>query len=222
MRLLAIDTATDVCAVGVAAPGMPDVVRAEVVGRAHAERLMVMVAEAVAAAGIAAADLDRIAVVVGPGSFTGLRIGIAAARALALATGAEAVGIGALAVDAEAARAAAGPRPAVVARAAARGEVYAARYDADGRETAPPVLAALPAVARLVTDDCLLAGSAAEALAAVAGAAADRIVHASADADVTALLRLARRAAPPAAPPRPLYLRPPDARPQAAAQVARR
>jgi tRNA A37 threonylcarbamoyladenosine modification protein TsaB len=132
------------------------------------------------------------------------------------------VGVGALAVDAEAARAAAPPRPVVVARAAARGEIYAARYEADGREAAPPVLATPAAVAGLVSDGCLLAGSAAAVLAVAAGVAADRVVHASPAADVAALLRLARRAEAPGAAPRPLYLRPPDARPQAAARVARR
>jgi tRNA threonylcarbamoyladenosine biosynthesis protein TsaB len=131
MRLLAIDTSAELCSVAVSTE--PPVLRSGVVGRAHAERLMPMVEEAMAAARLAFSGLERIAVTIGPGSFTGVRIGVAAARALALATGARAVGIGTLAVHAEAARATAGPVPIVVAIAAARGEIYAQRFAADGR-----------------------------------------------------------------------------------------
>jgi tRNA threonylcarbamoyladenosine biosynthesis protein TsaB len=159
MRLLAIDTATDVCAVGVAAPGMPDVVRAEVVGRAHAERLMVMVAEAVAAAGIAAADLDRIAVVVGPGSFTGLRIGVSTVKGLGWALGLPIAAVPTL--DAMAAAVPAPALPVCPVIAARRGEVYASLYrrDGDGLRREWDYLALAPeALAERLTEPTLLVG----------------------------------------------------------------
>ena len=221
MRLLVIDASSDACSVGVAADGALPVLRTDLVGRTHAERLMPMVAEAMASAGLAFADLERIAVTVGPGSFTGVRIAVAAARGLALATGAETVGIGTLAVHAEAARSIAGDRPVVVAIAAGRGEIYAQRFAADGFAASEPELGAPAALAALLDGAAVLAGSGADALAAAA-AAANPIVHRDASPDVAALVRVAAGAVAHAAPPRPLYLRPPDAKPQTGAGVARR
>jgi tRNA threonylcarbamoyladenosine biosynthesis protein TsaB len=48
------------------------------------------------------------------------------------------------------------------------------------------------------------------------------VVHRDAAPDIAALLRLGRHAPAPSAPPRPLYLRPPDAKPQTAFAVAHR
>jgi tRNA threonylcarbamoyl adenosine modification protein YeaZ len=221
MRLLVLDTSADLCSVGVAVDGRQPVVRSAVVGRAHAERLVPMIAEAMAASSLAFADLDRIAVTVGPGSFTGVRIGVAAARGLALAAGVEAVGIGTLAVHAEQARAVAGGVPVVVAIAAGRGEIYAARFAASGAEDSVPELGSPETFASLLDRAAVLAGSGADALIAATGAA-NRVVHRSAAPDVAALIRLARAAAAPTAPPKPLYLRPPDAKPQQNAAVARK
>jgi tRNA threonylcarbamoyl adenosine modification protein YeaZ len=221
MRLLVIDTSAERCAVGVAVDDRTPVVRTADIGRAHAERLMPMVEEAMAAAGLDFADLSRIAVTVGPGSFTGVRIGVAAARGLALATGAKAIGIGTLAVHAEAARRVAGAVPVVVAIAAARGEIYAQRFSADGSPEDAPGLAPPETFASPIAGPAVLAGSGADALVAATGAA-NRIVHRDAAPDLGALLRLALRAPAESAPPRPLYLRPPDAKPQGAAKVARR
>jgi tRNA threonylcarbamoyl adenosine modification protein YeaZ len=238
VRLLAIDTSAELCSVGVAQSlrrnqaaeaayfggggvGIEPVIRSAAVGRAHAERLIPMIADAMAAAGLAFTDLTRIAVTVGPGSFTGVRIGVAAARGLALATGAEAVGVGTLAVHAEAARAIAGAVPVVVAITAGRGEIYAQRFAGDGAAETEPKLAAPPALAALITGNVVLAGSGADALAASAGAA-NHVAHHHASPDVAALLRLAEANRDWPSPPRPLYLRPPDAKPQVQPQVPRR
>jgi tRNA threonylcarbamoyl adenosine modification protein YeaZ len=225
MRLLAIDTALDACSVGVT-DGELLVTRSEIVGRGHAEILMGLITGALAEAGLAVSDITRIAVTVGPGSFTGLRIGIAAARGLALVTGAEVVGIGTLAVHAEEARAARGAAsvavPVLALIAAGRGEIYGARYSADGREEVPPAVAAPAYFAALIEDNVVLAGSGADAVAALAPGAERRIVHRHAAPDIAALCRLGVRAAAASGPVRPLYLRPPDAKPQAAAALARR
>jgi tRNA threonylcarbamoyl adenosine modification protein YeaZ len=221
MRLLAIDTALDACSVGVT-DGELLVTRSEIVGRGHAEILMGLITGALAEAGLAVSDITRIAVTVGPGSFTGLRIGIAAARGLALVTGAEVVGIGTLAVHAEEARAMRGAVPVLALIAAGRGEIYGARYSADGREDVPPAVAAPAYFAALIEDDVALAGSGADAVAALVPGADRRIVHRHAAPDIAALCRLGVRAPAAKAPVRPLYLRPPDAKPQAAAALARR
>jgi tRNA threonylcarbamoyladenosine biosynthesis protein TsaB len=104
---------------------------------------------------------------------------------------------------------------------ARRDEVYGQLFAADGTPATEPAVGDAAMFAGLIGPDTLLAGSGAEAVAAVAGVGEARIVHRDACPDVAAVLRLGRAAPPSVAPPRPLYLRPPDARPQAGS-VARR
>ena len=222
MRLLAIDTALEACAVGVVG-GARDVFVSEIIGRGHAERLMGMIADAMAEAGLAYGDLDRIAVTVGPGSFTGLRVGIAAARGLALVTGAASVGIGTLAVHAESARHEIGAVPVLAVLAASRGEIYGQSFAGDGMPESPPAAAPAEAFARRIAANTLIAGSGAAALAALLGdEARARTVHERSAPDIASLCRLALSAPLAGEAPRPLYLRPPDAKPQLAGRIARR
>ena len=175
-----------------------------------------------AEAGLAYGDLDRIAVTVGPGSFTGLRIGIAAARGLALVTGAPAVGIGTLAVHAETARHEIGDAPVLAVLAAGRGELYGQGFAADGAPDGPPEAAPAEHFARRIGANTLIAGSGAAALAEILGdEALARTVHTRSAPDIASLCRLALVAPLSGQAPRPLYLRPPDAKPQAAARIAR-
>jgi tRNA threonylcarbamoyladenosine biosynthesis protein TsaB len=223
MRLLAIDTALEACSVGVSPDdARPPVVVSEVIGRGHAERLMGMIQSVLREAGLTVADLERIAVTVGPGSFTGVRVGIAAVRGLGLVTGCPAVGIGTLAVLAERARWLAGARPVLAVLDARRGEVYAQSFDRQGAPLGPPEVAAAALFAERVDEQTLIAGAGADQILAGLGSFDEaRVVHRDAAPDIAALLRLGRHAPPPAAPPRPLYLRPPDAKPQAAFAVQR-
>jgi tRNA threonylcarbamoyl adenosine modification protein YeaZ len=221
MNLLAIDTALEACSVGVAVDGGSPVLVSETIGRGHAERLFGMITAAMEEAGIGFAALDRLAVTVGPGSFTGIRVGIAAARGLALVTGCPVVGIGTLAVIAESARAAAGPVPVMAVLDARRDEVYAQAFAADGSPLSEPTAGPAADVAARLGAGMVLAGSGAP-LVAAAMASPPAIIHGAAAPDIAALVRLGVAAPPPAGPPRPLYLRPPDAKPQAAAALARR
>lgn len=222
MKLLAIDTASEACSVGVA-DGSRMVVRSEVLGRGHAERLMGMVAEALDEAGLARREIDRIAVTVGPGSFTGLRVGIAAARGLALVTGCPAVGIGTLAVHAAEAREQIGPVPVLAVIAAGRGEIYAQFFDEDGTPQDSAEIGPAERFARRMGANTMIAGSGAKALAEVLGdEAVARTVHDDTSPSISALCRLAAAAPLPREAPRPLYIRPPDAKPQAGKGVARR
>jgi tRNA threonylcarbamoyl adenosine modification protein YeaZ len=221
MRLLAIDTAYEACSVGIAGGARSPVLTTEVIGRGHAEKLMGMIEAAMQEAGLAFADLDRIAVTVGPGSFTGIRVGIAAARGLALVSGTPLVGIGTLAALAEAAREKAGGVPVLVVIDARRGEVYAQAFAADGSERSAPLAISAADAAAMLTADMRLAGSGADLVRAAAGRDVP-VVHRNSSPDIAAVLRLAERAPAALAPPKPLYLRPPDAKPQAAARIARR
>ena len=182
--------------------GAPVAMLSEVMSRGHQERLGPMVREAMATAGYAFAELDRIAVTVGPGSFTGLRIGIAFAKGLALAADTPVVGIGTLAALA-AGDDAPGRKTAVIE--AGRGGVWLQRFD--GEAPLGPPLNILLEDADLATAGRLV-GPAASRLAAPGQAALDLAAPLAA-----AIAALAAAAEP--APPQPLYLRPPDARPKA-------
>ena len=218
MNLLAIDTAADACSVGVVAGGDAPLLRSQIIGRGHAELLMGMIASAMGEAGLGFAELDRIAVTIGPGSFTGLRVGIAAARGFALVHGTEVVGIGTLAVHAATV---AVPGPVLAVLAAGRGEVYGQAF-ADGAEAGPPAAASPQVFAAQVSDGVALAGSGADlVIAALPMTFRPAVLHRNTAPDIATLCRLGLAAPKPAGAPKPLYVRAPDARPQAAMQVAR-
>ncbi len=222
MRLLAIDTAWEACSVAVA-DGVQLVVRSATVGRGHAEILMGQIESAMAEAGLAFADLDRIAVTAGPGSFTGLRIGIAAARGIALVTGKPAIGIGVLAAHAEEARHLAGRVSVLAVLAAGRGELYGQRFAADGAPLGEPSAASPEVFAAGLDRGVLVAGSGADlVIAALPMDEQPRVAHRRSSPDIAALARLGAVAPADASPPRPLYIRAPDAKPQDAARIARR
>src|SRR5579872_297024 len=196
----------EACSAAVWADGAALSALSEPMARGHQERLAPMVAEALAAAGLAAADLDRIAVTVGPGSFTGLRVGLAFARAFALALERPCIGVGTLEALA------AGQLGFVAACLdARRGRVFLQAF-ADGRAVmAPDQLEIGAASARLAE---LYSGGPALVLGSGAGFVAGVLPGANVAAGaVPDPLKLAALAAerPVGPPPRPLYLRAPDA-----------
>lgn len=81
-KILALDTATEICSVALlSAAGL--ICRAEPVGQRHSERALPMVDEVLQEAGITLKDLDFLAYGAGPGSFTGLRIACGLVQGLA-------------------------------------------------------------------------------------------------------------------------------------------
>jgi tRNA threonylcarbamoyladenosine biosynthesis protein TsaB len=185
-----------------------------------------MIGEVMAEAGVAFDSLDRIAVTTGPGTFTGTRIGIAAARALALSTGAETVGVSSLAVMSAVARREVGDRALAVLVDARRGEVYAQAFGPGGASEAisPPELLSLEDASRLGGEGAILfVGSGAEAVAVIAmrrGREAVALLPGLLP-DAQALAHIAAKLLPSDVPLTPLYLRPPDAKPQDGKAVAR-
>lgn len=229
MNILAFDTALGACSAAVLQTGgtAPRLVRAhELRARGHAEALMPMIAHVMEEAGIGYDALDRIAVTVGPGTFTGMRVGVAAARGLALATGLPLVGATTLAVMAhqvltgeEAGRGG----PLAICVDARRGQIYCQVFGVDGQALAPPFVATPEAAAERLTDGTLTAaGSGAQALAAAAAMRAGSVTAGLPDLqpDAAALAHLAMALEPAPTPVAPLYLRPPDAKPQAGGAVA--
>jgi tRNA threonylcarbamoyladenosine biosynthesis protein TsaB len=228
MRVLAIDTALEACAAAVL-----DTVRGEIVsreikpmGRGHAEVLMPQIKRVIERSGFCFSDLTRIAVTVGPGSFTGLRVGIAAARGLALATGKPALGLTTLSAFAAPLIAEDDTAPVVAVVDARHDHVYLHIIGPGGRTLVPPRLASLrDALRACITSRApRLVGNAAALLAAnwPARERQPASVHQQAAPDIDWVAQLGAAAPESAGPPRPLYLRAPDAQPQDAAQIARR
>lgn len=233
MNILAFDTCFDACSACVAraSPAGIELLAkaAERFETGHAERLVPMIEEVMARAGLTFPDIDRLAVTVGPGTFTGTRIGVAAARGFAPVTGTPVVGVSSLAVMAEVARRELGPRDSdvglVVAVDARRGEVYAQAFGASASDPqSPPLLLPIDEAAQLGSGDALLlVGSGAAAVAEAAARAGRSATARLPDLlpDATAVAALAVGLSPAETPITPLYLRPPDAKPQHSAAIAR-
>ena len=93
MLVLGINTVADACEAALVRDGVVIADYAEPMNQGHDARLAPVVETLMQRAGIAFSQLDRVAVVVGPGSFTGVRVGVAFARGLALSLDIPAVGV---------------------------------------------------------------------------------------------------------------------------------
>ena len=209
MITLALDTCLAACSAALLDGDRVLARRVEPMARGHQERLAPLVAEVMAQAGLAFDRLDRVGVTVGPGSFTGLRVGLAFAKGLGQALSIPVIGVGAL--EALAAPLAADPATVFAALEAKRGQVYLQAFRGGAALMAPDALAIETAAARLIElagpGPATLVGTGAVHLGEALPAA--RIVAAD-HAEPEAVARLA--AAKPPVPPRPLYLRAPDAK----------
>ena len=225
MNILALDTSMGACSAALLRSDAAThrlVTRHELMERGHAEALLPMVAAIMEEAGLAFTELDLVAATVGPGSFTGVRIAIAAARGFALVTTARLWGTDSLTVMAAEARAAdvmqGYDSPFAVAVDARRNMLYVGIFAADGERREGPLLlspqdalAILPRELRVVVGSG--AGILAEAVAAQGHAIEPTLTLLQPSA--AALAELALLANDMVAVLRPLYLRPPDAKPQA-------
>ncbi len=227
MRVVAIDTALAACSAAVLDTRHVAVAASETLPmvRGHAEAVMPLIARVMDQAGIDFANLDRIAVTTGPGSFTGLRVGISAARGIALAAGKPAVGLSTLAGYA-APHIAEGDDSAVVVAIDARHEnVYLQVFAPGGKTIVAPRLAPVrEAVRAATTAPARIIGSGADLIVAhwPRSAPPPVLVEQLGAPDIGWVARLGAAAAEGHGPPKPLYLRAPDAQPQDAARLARR
>lgn len=201
MLTLSIDTCLGACSCAVVRDDRPLASAFEPMTRGHQERLATMVETVMAQADLAFADLDRIAVTVGPGSFTGLRVGLAFAKGLGLALGKPVVGVGALeALGAEE------PGRTLALADARRGQVYWQAFD-NGRPLNEASASTLEDAIAFFDPD-IVTGPGADLAAARFPAAS---LTARPAPDPVAVARLGASRLDPA-PPRPLYLRSPDAK----------
>ncbi len=216
MKILAIDTAANLCAAclydGKAARELGRAVRD--IGKGHAEVLMDVIDDAIAAAKATMKDIDAIAVAVGPGSFTGIRVGVSVARGLALALGVPATGIGTLEALAFEAREGFGAIKVLTAIDGGRDGIYAAVYDQFAKIEYPPAVVDLDKIADLARNAGVVAGNAVTRIREFAPSLDVRYGAVAATADVATYARLAKLQGFAGERPRPLYLRAPDAKPQ--------
>jgi tRNA threonylcarbamoyl adenosine modification protein YeaZ len=228
MRILAIDTALEACAAAVLDTERGKVIAREskAMTRGHAEALMPLIGRVMGQVQGGFDALDRIAVTVGPGSFTGLRVGIAAARGLALATGKPAVGVTTLSAFAAPLIAADDTHPVVVAIDARHEHVYLQVFGPGGRNVVPPRVASLRDALRAATTSRgpRIVGTGATLLAAAwpAGERPPRSVEQRGAPDIDWVAQIGAAVPEDAGPPKPLYLKAPDAQPSDSSHLARR
>lgn len=227
MRILAIDTALGACSACVldSSEPIPLAIEQTAMERGHAEALMPMIERVMAKVEGGFSSLDRVAVTIGPGSYTGLRVGISAARAIALAAEIPAIGVSTLAASAAPFIGREGGRVVAAAVDAKHGQVWFQALNAQGKQLVSVRQVNHRDAARAIgAGPVSLVGSAALAVANEAWAIGlDALVVDDAKApDVVWVARLGMIADPDSAPPRPLYLKPPETTPQDRARLPRR
>ena len=171
------------------------------------------------------ADIDRIAVTTGPGSFTGLRVGISAARGIALASERPAFGVSTLSAYAAPYLAEDETTPVVAAIDARHDHVFLQVFGPGGRIVIAPKLAAIAEAVRAASEArSRIIGSAAQAISdrmALSAPSPVRVDRRDAP-DIAWVARMGAVMPEGQSPPKPQYLRAPDAQPQNAAQLPRR
>lgn len=227
MRILAMDTSCGAASACVLDGGASDALarHSEPMARGHAEALAPLLERLMFGVEGGFASLDRIAATVGPGSFTGIRVGLATARAMGLALNVPVVGVSTLV--AFAGPLLLEPTPGVIAAAidARHGRVYFQLFEATGGRPLIParIEGAREAVRAIGAGPVRMTGSGAAILALEAariGLNAE-IAGGGDFPDILGVARIGLAMDPRDCPPRPLYLKPPDAQPAASEGVAR-
>lgn len=209
MKLLAIDTAANLCSVCIydAANSLVISSRSDDIGRGHAEHLMGMMDACLKHASVPYSSLDKIAVTIGPGSFTGVRVGMAVARGLSLSMDIPVIGVSTLDACEAVSRNHKGDIISLLD--AKRGELYA---KVSGGK---PFVATYQVLEEMLTGKKLAACGNGAAILNAETSLDLPIIHENSASDIEIVARLASKMKPSDAPPEPLYLRSADAKVQA-------
>lgn len=209
MRILAVDTALGACSVAILDADRVLAHRLTVMERGHAEALAPMVEAAMKDASLPFASVDRLAVTTGPGTFTGQRVGLAFMRGLRIALDKPLIGVTTLSTMAHGAMAETGRTIGVGMHDARRNEVYLEIVGDE--ELSPCVLPFEEAVERIsrIRMPFVLAGTAARRAQELVRSA---VLSSVLQPDALWVARLSQKLPVPTVTPKPLYLRPPDAK----------
>jgi len=215
MLILAIDSCLQACSAALVNRASGEILasRREEMPRGQAEAMPDMVDAVMMEHGDPYDKLAFVAATRGPGSFTGVRIGLSFIRALGQIMEIPVTSMTTL--EAIARNVTHNPErlPVTAAIDARRGELFVQAFDADFEPLIQPqAIAADNAAGLLPPGPCLLVGSGA---AALADEDAGRVIaQASPLPDASIVALHAPIDPPPHGKPEPLYLRPPDAKPQ--------
>jgi tRNA threonylcarbamoyladenosine biosynthesis protein TsaB len=226
MLILAIDTALDACAAGVldTEAGRLIAMESQAMKRGHAEALMPLIGRVMKDSGVAFASLDRIAVTTGPGSFTGLRVGLSAARGIALAANKPVAGVTTLSAYAAPVVSENAEHPVISAIDARHDHIYFQVVSGSGGSLIRPRVAPIEeALGASQFGAPHLVGNAARILSQrwPSQAPPPFEVDEQPAPDIAWVAWLGAAVSPTTAPPRPFYLRAPDAKiPKDALQAA--
>lgn len=230
MNVLALDTCADQCAAAILTDSGAVFCHSKEMTRGHAEAIPAIVASVLEQASLAYGNLTQLVVTVGPGSFSGVRVGLSLARGLAVVLEIPVLGISSLQAIAESQAKSSVPRGSLVAIDARRGEVYFQAFNADKKALcqpmALPVEAAYDSVCEMIDTsitDYRLIGGGAELLARSNPefeAILDR--DAATQPDLEHLCRLSVDLDPACYIAKPIYVRPPDAKPMRLANTVAR
>jgi tRNA threonylcarbamoyladenosine biosynthesis protein TsaB len=234
MLILALDTATAICAAGLFDAGQNRMVAeiSETIGIGHAEKIMPMLEAVLRNAQLNLQAIDLVAAMIGPGSFTGVRTGLAAAQGLVQGLGILGAGVTSLEAIAEEGYVLAANKPLRIVINANRGEVHVQDFGADTKPLNAPRLLSVEQAAEKA-DNLLFAGNGAGLVLDVLraredGAIPNVILPDASTGSLTAIATIAHRkwlksqqSEGASLTLSPLYLRGADAKPQTGFALAR-
>ncbi len=211
--ILAIDTSGPICSAAFLDSGSNQIVtqRSDDIGRGHAELLLPMIDELMAASELQWSDVEAVGCSTGPGSFTGLRVGLAAAKGFAFALSCPCIGVSVF----EAFNCGR-TDPLCVVLNAKRNEFWLQIFDNTREELEDPKAVSHEHVLDFIPSNIAdLVGSGAQDLASRDNRF--RILSDAPSPPIEAIAQLTKNRIANAVqfPAQPLYLRAPDAKPQA-------
>ena len=220
MKILGIDTALGACSVALLDGDKIAGHAHEKMQRGHAEALAPMTESVMRKTKNSYSNLERLAVTTGPGTFTGQRGGIAFVRAMALALKIPAVGVTTLDALSEQALREEKADWSLAVSDAKRGEVYLGARASSGETLVAASIMTHEAAATLIEDkieshgsNLVLSGTGAEILQPIFESKGWDLQPAKVlQPDAIFVARLGAVMPMPKSPPKPLYLRAPDAK----------
>tara|TARA_B100000686_G_C16698645_1_gene922041 strand:- start:467 stop:1171 length:705 start_codon:yes stop_codon:yes gene_type:complete len=219
--ILSLDTSAAACSVALRQDGKTLSKSIDYMDRGHAEALMPMVKKVMKSARCTPKKIQLIAVTIGPGAFTGLRLGIAAARGIALATGTECIGLTSTETLAASLMNVKVDGCILAIMSSKRSDVYAQAFKGNVVPITEPSAITPKDICKYFSifcdnsSSCTLVGDAQDLVAPYlieAGWNIKKSLSIFPDAAILAGLAEARwKLGLPYRPPKPLYIRPPDA-----------